>query len=101
MVGSRLSSQIVANQPRRSLDQLQTFRIGQVPQLFQEFCRDREWDCELEEGPDFESSRVFLVEYQRSDDYDTLDEELNDLAWVFADYLKQKYGEDDPRSEKP
>lgn len=70
-------------------------------ELFQEFCRDREWDCELEEGPDFESSRVFLVEYQRSDDYDTLDEELNDLAWVFADYLKQKYGEDDPRSEKP
>lgn len=69
-------------------------------ELFQEFCRENEWDCELGDGPNFQSSRVFLVEYERNDDYDTLDDELNDLPWVFADYLKQKYGEDDPRSEK-
>lgn len=65
--------------------------------LFEEYCREKKLAFEIEENPPFSNSTKFLVEYRQDDNYENFDEELQDIPFVFADYLKEKYGDVDPR----
>ncbi len=72
-------------------------------ELFEEFCSENELQCEqMDDGFPFGDTTNYLVEYVNDSRIgnvqgETIDDQLADLPYVFADYLKERYGDIDPR----
>jgi len=66
-------------------------------QLFEQFCQEKGLAFEHRPELSMGEQQEYLIEYYRDDDYETLDEELTELPYFFANYLMEMYGENDPR----
>jgi len=70
---------------------------GNFAELFAEFCTASGLEFERESDRiETDPGHVFYVEYRRNLDHESFQDDLDALPLCFADYLREKYGENPP-----